>query len=203
LLLPICIAIASFIADNAGLISAVTVVGAITTFTTADAPRPELMNDPEAAQADFENALFVSTVWLTTGQSVLELGQALPQVRVNTGKEASQEPAQLRTGRLTHEKLGRQYVESLPPEQQPYVDIDRTFVDPLTGKRFRPDVVNHWTGEIIEYKPSSWQGNAYLTRRAEEQAKSYEGILNRMYQDQRILEGLPRYWWRVEYYKLK
>jgi hypothetical protein len=73
--------VASFIADNATAITAVTIIGAITTFTTADAPRRELINDPAASQAEFDNALFVSTAWLTLGQSALELGNAFPSPR--------------------------------------------------------------------------------------------------------------------------
>jgi RHS repeat-associated protein len=118
-------------------------------------------------------------------------------------EKAVAEPAQLQSGRWAHEELGQQYLESLPPEQRPYVDIDRTFVDPLTGERFRPDVVNHWTGEVVEFKPNSWQANKYLEQIARQQAESYAKRLTRMYGDWRILEVLPEYRWRVKFYQLK
>jgi len=88
-LLVACFAVALFIVDNAALITTVAVVGAVTSFTTADAPRQELMNDPAASQAEFENSLFVSTAWLTAGQSALEFGYAFPQARIRDAVDDS------------------------------------------------------------------------------------------------------------------
>ncbi len=122
-------------------------------------------------------------------------GQALRAVR-----KIASEPPQLRRGRLAHRQLGAQYLQSIPEEQRPFVDVDQTFVDPVTGKRFRPDVVNHWTGEIVEYKPRRWQSIPRLRRQAEQQAARYADHLNQMYRDLRVHEGAPEYWWRVEYY---
>jgi hypothetical protein len=112
----------------------------------------------------------------------------------------SPEPPMLRAGRLAHQRLGVRYLEGIPPEQRPYVDIDQTFVD-LTGRRFRPDVVNHITGEVVEYKPQSWLADEELRLKAETQAKGYAARLNALYGDWRRWEGLPEYWWRVEYYR--
>jgi len=114
----------------------------------------------------------------------------------------SAEPTQLQAGRLSHQRLGQEYLVRIPVEQRPFVDVEKTFTDPLTGQRFRPDVVNHWTGEVVEYKPASWQTNPTLMRRAEQQAASYANRLNRLYRDWRILEGAEpiEYWWRIEYY---
>ena len=106
----------------------------------------------------------------------------------------------LRAGRLAHQRSGVRYLEGIPPEQRPFVDIDQTFVD-LTGRRFRPDVVNHLTGEVVEFKPQSWKGVSRLEREARRQAASYAARLNALYGDWRRLEGLPEYWWRVEYYR--
>jgi hypothetical protein len=137
------------------------------------------------------------------------IGGALAGVGYGVGRLASPataeaagslEPPMLRAGRLAHQRLGVRYLEGIPPEQRPYVDIDQTFVD-LTGRRFRPDVVNHVTGEVVEFKPQSWKGVSYLEREARRQAASYAARLNEPYGDLRRLEGLPEYWWRVEYYR--
>jgi exosome complex RNA-binding protein Rrp4 len=80
------------------------------------------------------------------------------------------------------------------------VDIDQPFTD-LTGRRFRPDVVNHIIGEVVEFKPHSWKMSGRLTYQAEKQADSYAARLNALYGDWRRLEGLPEYWRRVEYYR--
>ncbi|WP_322802217.1 RHS repeat-associated core domain-containing protein [Thermoflexus sp.] len=137
------------------------------------------------------------------------IGGALAGVGYGVGRLAppataeaagSLEPPMLRAGRLAHQRLGVRYLEGIPPEQRPFVDIDQTFVD-LTGRRFRPDVVNHATGEVVEFKPQSWLKDAKLKAKAENQAKSYAARLNELYGDLRRLEGLPEYWWRVEYYR--
>jgi hypothetical protein len=136
------------------------------------------------------------------------IGGALAGVGYGMGRLArpaaqtaeSLEPPMLRAGRLAHQRLGVRYLEGIHPEQRPYVDIDQTFVD-LTGRRFRPDVVNHATGEVVEFKPQSWLADAQLMYKAENQAKSYAARLNELYRGWRRLEGLPEYWWRVEYYR--
>jgi len=167
----------------------------------------------QAARAT-ENALSGQEVTAGLGNPVdiaadAVIGGALAGVGYGMGRLArpaaqaseSLEPPMLRAGRLTHQRLGVRYLEGIPPEQRPYVDIDRTFVDPLTGERFRPDVVNHITGEVVEYKPQSWKAIPGLKQQAEEQAASYAGRLNALYEDWRRWEGLPEYWWRVEYYR--
>ncbi len=95
--------------------------------------------------------------------------------------------------------MGEEYLRGVPAEQRPYVDLDRTFTD-LAGWRFRPDVVNHWTGEVIEYKPKRWRGDQSLVSKAERQVASYADRLNQLYRDWRRLEGLPEYRGHVEYY---
>ncbi len=167
----------------------------------------------QAARAT-ENALSGQEVTAGLGNPVdiaadAVVGGALAGVGYGIGRLArpaaqaaeSPEPPMLRAGRLAHQRLGVRYLEGIPPEQRPFVDIDRTFVDPLTGKRFRPDVVNHITGEVVEYKPQSWLADAQLIYKAENQAKSYAARLNELYGGWRRLEGLPEYWWRVEYYR--
>jgi hypothetical protein len=137
------------------------------------------------------------------------IGGALAGVGYGVGRLASPataeaagslEPPMLRAGRLAHQRSGVRYLKGIPPEQRPFVDIDQTFVD-LTGRRFRPDVVNHVTGEVVEFKPQSWKGVSHLEREARRQAASYAARLNEPYGDLRRLEGLPEYWWRVEYYR--
>ncbi len=96
--------------------------------------------------------------------------------------------------------MGEEYLRGVPAEQRPYVDLDRTFTD-LAGQRFRPDVVNHWTGEVLEYKPRSWQDGGYYEDLARKQVAKYVERLNQMYRDWRLLEGLPEYWGRVEFYR--
>ncbi len=103
-------------------------------------------------------------------------------------------------GNLAHRQLGQEYLGNVPAEQQGYVDLGRTFTNPVTGGRFRPDVVNHWTGEVIEYKPQSWNGGGYLTRMAEDQLQGYLNALRYMYGDWRRYEGLSEYQGRVQYY---
>jgi hypothetical protein len=112
----------------------------------------------------------------------------------------SRQPPQLRAGNLAHDQLEQQYLESVPSNQRVYVDLDKYFTDPWTGKRFKPDAVNHWTGEIVEYKPITYQGNPGLERQAVQQAASYADRLNAIYGDLRAMQGAPGYWWRVIYY---
>ncbi len=109
------------------------------------------------------------------------------------------EPEQLKSDKSAHQRLGREYLDSVPEEQRSMVDIDRTFID-KQGRNFRPDVVNHATGEIIEFKPASWATNPNLRAAAERQATSYANRLNHLYRDSRALDGLPEYTYRIEYY---
>ena len=79
-LLPVCVAVGTFIVDNAAAITAIATIGAVTSFITADTPRPELINDPEAAQREFTNDLFVSGLWLTSGLATLEFGNTMSEL---------------------------------------------------------------------------------------------------------------------------
>ena len=109
------------------------------------------------------------------------------------------EPEALKAGKSAHQRLGREYIESVPEEQRHLVDLERTFID-SEGKIFRPDIVNHATGEIIEFKPASWATNRSLYDVAERQAASYADRLNSLYGDSRALDGLSRYTYRIEFY---
>jgi hypothetical protein len=80
-LLAACIAVGVFIMENAGIISAIALTGAVTAFTTSDTPQPELVNNPAASQAAFESSLFQAGVWLTGGQAALQFGSSVaPQM---------------------------------------------------------------------------------------------------------------------------
>ena len=78
------------------------------------------------------------------------------------------------------------------------IGVDRTFVD-SSGAKFRPDVVNHATGEVVELKPITYS-TGYLNSQANLQAQSYVDRLNELFGDMRTLEGAPNYWYRIEYY---
>jgi RHS repeat-associated protein len=102
-------------------------------------------------------------------------------------------------GQERHRQLEQEYIDTVPPEQRSNISKDRTFVDPM-GKRLRPDIVNHETGEIIDFKPRSYQDGGYKQLQAEEQAQKYADYLNGRYGDQRLLDGAPPYSPRVVYY---
>jgi hypothetical protein len=79
------------------------------------------------------------------------------------------------------------------------VSNDRSFVDP-DGTRYQPAIVNHLTGEVVEYKPRSYEGGGSRQTDAERQVQEYEDRLNSQYGEQRELDGAPRYRGYVEYY---
>ena len=107
---------------------------------------------------------------------------------------------QLDGGTLAHRQLMQEYADGVPAEQRGYVDLDQSYTNSVTGRRFRPDVANHWTGEVVEFKPQSWDDSGHLARQAEGQLRGYLTGLNSLYHDWRNYEGLPDYYGRVQYY---
>ena len=129
-----------------------------------------------------------STVAAGTGLYDALWGPSLPTLTARDG------------GTYAHGRLEQEYLRQVPADQRPYVDLDRRFTNPAAGRVFRPDVVNHWTGEVVEYKPASWNDNGYLHRQATNQVQGYVNTLNSVYGDWRTCEGLSPYRGRVEHY---
>lgn len=73
-LLAVCIAVGTFIADNAAIITSITVLGAVTSFIGPSNPDPVLINNPVASQQALENSALQAGMWLTGGQAALEFG---------------------------------------------------------------------------------------------------------------------------------
>jgi hypothetical protein len=116
------------------------------------------------------------------------------------GATGAEEPDAFVKGKQKHKEAEKAYLDSVPADQRAAVDLDKTRIDPRTGKRFRPDAVNHETGDVVEYKPDTYQDGGSLQREAEQQAAEYAEHLNYIYGDQRALDGAPPYQGRVEYY---
>jgi RHS repeat-associated protein len=103
-------------------------------------------------------------------------------------------------GNLAHTQMGAQYLETIPEEQIPYVGIEANFAD--AAGRFRPDIVNQITGEIVDFKPLTYASGPYHSE-AITQAESYVDRLTTMFGDMRILDGAPSYWYRLQYYNME
>ena len=73
-LFAVCIAAGAFIVENASVITSIVIVGALTSFLTADTPQQELVNNPEASQALLTNDMLLAGAWLTAGQFTLDVG---------------------------------------------------------------------------------------------------------------------------------
>lgn len=206
-LLAICIAVGTFIVDNAAVITAIAATGALTSFIGPSDPDPRLINDPVASRQAFENSVIQAGMWLSGGMGALEFGNyySLPNSQSSPSlpngqsdpQSRSLQPQQLQRGNLTHRNLQADYLNRVPLEEQPYISIDKTFVE--NGTRFRPDIVNHLTGEVIEIKPSTYR-TGYLNVAAQNQAQNYVNRLNRLFGDTRLLEGAPDYWYRFIFY---
>ena len=85
-LLAVCLAIGSFIVDNAAIITSVATAGAILSFVGPSNPDPKLINDPVASQQAFVDLAFQAGLWLSGGTAAIEFGQltSLPSSNAST-----------------------------------------------------------------------------------------------------------------------
>jgi hypothetical protein len=141
---------------------------------------------------------FVSAI--TSGEGAAAPEGSIGEAGELAGATGADEPDAFVKGKQKHKEAEKAYLDSVPVDQRAAVDLDKTRIDPRTGKRFRPDAVNHETGDVVEYKPDTYQDGGSLQREAEQQAAEYAEHLNYIYGDQRALDGAPPYQGRVEYY---
>ena len=118
----------------------------------------------------------------------------------NEAKSVTDPTINMTVGNIAHANLEAQYLETIPEEQIPYVGVEATFSD--TAGRFRPDIVNQFTGEILDYKPTTYATGRGLVM-AQTQVGNYMNRLNDMFRDMRLLDGAPEYWTRIQYYNIE
>jgi hypothetical protein len=179
-LLAVCIAIAPYVPAVIIGVGAILSAGAI----SGDSRRYE----PPAGTID-------PGLQFLGGLAAMEQGvNMLP-----TTPSQAQQPAQLKFGNQVHNGLENDYQQQFSLDEQTYIDSDKAFVDPFTKKVFRPDNVNHLTGEVVEYKPNTYNQGGLLAQ-ANNQAQNYVNRLNQMFGDMRELDGLPKYWYNIRFY---
>jgi RHS repeat-associated protein len=158
-LLAVCIAAATFIADNAAAITAVALTGAIMSFVGPSNPDPQLINDPVASQQALENSAFQALGWLTLGQASLEFSSiANPSVPVlpdRTNPKDKTTGILIAGGEQTTLISGRNGPASqMPPGASGYDIVSRTHVE---GHASALMTQNEWTTGTL------WQNNIPCT----------------------------------------
>ena len=74
-LLVVCIMVGTWIVENAAVVTAIALTGAIVSYVYQINPDPVLMNDPAAAQEALDQANKNVMAWLTLGETTLRFGQ--------------------------------------------------------------------------------------------------------------------------------
>ena len=74
-LLVVCFMVGTWVVENAAVITAIALTGAIVSYVGPSNPDPVLMNDPVAAQEALDQANMNAMAWLTLGEVTLQFGQ--------------------------------------------------------------------------------------------------------------------------------
>ncbi len=119
------------------------------------------------------------------------------------GPETRGEPEACRLGKMRHNELKAERLATTPEGEQGFVDLDKAFRDPGSGKLFRPDSVDHLTGQVLEDKPWTYgpEVNPGLYKAAQAQLDRYVQALNDLFGDMRLLDGAPEYSGEIKYYR--
>lgn len=158
-LLAICIAAATFIADNAAAITAIALTGAIMSFVGPSDPDLQLVNDPVASQQALENSAFQALGWLNLGQASLEFSSiANPSVPIlpdRTNPKDKTTGVLVAGGEQTTLVSGRNGPASqMPPGTSGYDIVSRTHVEGYASALMTH---NEWTSGTL------WQNNTPCT----------------------------------------
>jgi RHS repeat-associated protein len=157
--LAVCIAVATFIADNAAAITTVALTGAIMSFVGPSNPDPQLINDPVASQQALENSAFQALGWMTLGQASLEFASiaspSVPILHDRTNPRDKTTGVLIAGGEQTTLISGRNGPASqMPPGASGYDIVSRTHVE---GHASALMTQNDWTTGTL------WQNNIPCT----------------------------------------